>query len=105
MLLVLDFSLSQSGAVVDAPVDGLQSAVNEALFKETVERLKGTRFIVAGHGFVRRLPAAEAADALELGGLQVDILLGVGAAGIQNGRSGHLQFLTAELFVDLDFDG
>ncbi len=44
-------------------------------------------------------------DALKLRGLQVDVFLRVGAAGIQDGRNGHLQLFAAELLVDLDLDG
>ena len=37
--------------------------------------------------------------------LQVDVLLRVGAAGIQDGGCGHLQLFAAELLVDFDLDG
>ncbi len=105
MRLVLDFSLGEGGAVVDAPVDGLESAIDEALLKEAVEGLEGAGFVVAGHGHVGLIPAAEAADAFKLRGLQVDVLLRVGAAGGEDGRNRHFQLFAAELLVDFDLDG
>jgi hypothetical protein len=35
--LVLDFGFGEGGAVVDAPVDRLEAAVDEALLEEAVE--------------------------------------------------------------------
>ncbi len=103
--LVLDFGLGQSGAVVDAPVDRLESAIDEALLEEAVEGLEGAGLVVARHGLVGLFPAAEAPDALKLRGLQVDVFLRVGAAGIQHRWDRHLQLFAAELLVDLDLDG
>src|SRR5215469_7660447 len=44
MLLVLNFSLGESGSIVDAPVDRLQAAVDEASLQEAVERLQSPGF-------------------------------------------------------------
>ena len=41
VLVVLDFRVGEGGAVVDAPVDGLEAAVDEALFEEAVEGFEG----------------------------------------------------------------
>ena len=105
MHLVLDLGLGQGGAVVDAPVDRLEPAIDEAFLKEAVKGFESAGFVVAGHGLVGRVPAAEAADALELRGLQIDILLRVGAAGIQHLRDRHLKLFAAQLLVHLDLDG
>ena len=105
MLLVFDFGVGQGGAVVDAPVDGLEAAIDKALFEEAVEGFEGAGLVVAGHGFVGLAPAAEDADALELGGLQVYVLLRVGAAGIEHGGRGHFQLFAAQLLVHFDLDG
>ena len=103
--LVFDFGFGEGGAVVDAPVDRLESAIDEALLEEAVERLESASLVVAGHGLVGLVPAAEAADALKLRGLQIDVLLRVGAAGIEDVGNRHLQLFAAELLVDLDLDG
>ena len=95
MHLVLDFGFGQRGAVVDAPVDGLEAAIDEAFLKEAVKSFKGAGFIVAGHGLVGIVPAAEDADAHKLRGLQINIFLRIGPACIQHLRSGHLKLLTA----------
>ena len=61
--------------------------------------------VAEGHGEVGVVPAAEDADALELGALEVDVLLRVLAAGAADGDGVHLEFFAAELLVDLDLDG
>jgi hypothetical protein len=66
VLLVLNLGFGEGGAIVNAPVDGLESAVDEALLKEAVEGFKSAGFVVAGHGHVGFFPAAEAPDALKL---------------------------------------
>ncbi len=105
VLLVLDFGFGEGGTVVDAPVDGLESAIDEAFFEEAIECLEGAGLVVAGHGHIGFVPAAEDTNSLKLRGLQVDVLLGVGATGFQDGGGGHLKFFAAELLVNLDFDG
>ena len=82
MLLVFDLGLGERGAVVPAPVDRLEALVDEALLEESVEGLDDTRLIGEVHRRVRVVPAAEDAEALELGALQVDVLLGILAAGL-----------------------
>src|ERR1017187_1595930 len=103
--LVLDLRLGQGGAVVDAPVDGLEAAIDEALLKEAVKGFKGACFIVPRHGFVGVVPAAKDADAHKLRGLKVNILLRVGPACVQYLWSGHFELLAAKLLIDLDLDG
>jgi len=105
VIFVLHFSLGQGGAVVDAPVDRLQAAIDEALFQEAVKRLQSLGLVRARHGFVGRLPAPEAANALKLLRLQVDILLRVGPAGVKHLRYRHSELFMAQFLVDLDLDG
>ena len=97
MHLVLDFGLGQRGSVVDAPVDGLEPAIDEALLKKAVKGLECAGLVVARHGLVWLVPAAEAADALELRGLQFDVLLRVGAAGIQDIGNRHFKLFAARV--------
>src|SRR5579871_5875251 len=82
VLLVFDLGFSEGGAVVDAPVDRLEPAIDEAAFQEAVKRVERTGLIGTRHGLIWLVPAAEAADALELGGLEVDVFLCVGPACI-----------------------
>ncbi len=105
VLLVLDFGFGERGSVVDAPVDGAQAFVDEVLFEEVVEGLDDAGLVAVRHGEVGRVPAAEDADALELGALEVDVFLRVFAAGAADGDGVHLEFFAAELLVDFDFDG
>jgi hypothetical protein len=80
VLLVLDFGIGERGAVVDAPIDRLEAAIDEAGFEEAVEGFEDARFVGARHGAVGIVPAAEDAEADELAGLQLDIFLRVFAA-------------------------
>ena len=105
MVLVLDLGLGQGGAVVDAPVNRLEAAVDEAFLEKAVEGLQRAGLVAASHGLVGRLPAAEAANTLKLLGLQIDVLLRVGAAGLQHRRGGHGQLLMAQFLVHFDLDG
>jgi hypothetical protein len=45
--LVLDLGLGQRGAVVDAPVNRLEAAVDEAFLEEAVKGLEGAGLVVA----------------------------------------------------------
>ena len=101
---VLDLSLGQRSVVVDAPVDRLQPAIDEAFFQKAVKSLQGARFVVARHGFIGRIPAAYAGNSFKLRGLQINVLLRIGAASIQNPRRGHFQFFAPQLLIHLDFD-
>src|ERR1700720_2892616 len=81
VLVVFDLGFGERGAVVDAPVDGLEALVDELLFEEVVEGLDDAGFVAEAHGEVGIVPAAEDSNALELRALKVDVLLGVLAAG------------------------
>jgi hypothetical protein len=87
---VLDLGVGEGGTVVDAPVNGLEAAINKAFFEEAVEGFESASLVVAGHCFVGLIPTAETADAFELRGLEVNIFLRVGATCIQHRRYGHL---------------
>ncbi len=65
MLLVLDLGFGEGGAIVDAPVHGLEALVDEALLKEAVEGFGDAR-LVGGHRGVGIVPTAEDAEAFEL---------------------------------------
>ena len=105
VLLVLDLGFGEGGLVVDAPKDGLEALVDEALLEEGVEGFEDAGLVAEGHGEIGVVPAAEDAEALELLALEVDILLGVLAAGAADADGGHFELLAAELLVDLDLDG
>ncbi len=105
MHLVLDLGLGECGAVVPAPVDGLEAFVDEAFFEEAVKGLDDAGLVGEVHRRVRIVPAAEDAEALELCALQVDVLLRVLAAGLADFDGVEFELAAAELLVDLDFDG
>ena len=105
VLLVLDFSFGEGGAVVDAPGDGLEAFVDEAVLEEVKEGLGDAGLVLGVHGGVGMGPAAEAAQSDELGALEVEVLLGVFAAGATDLDRIHFEFFATELLVDLDLDG
>ena len=55
--LVFDFGFGKGGAVVDAPVDRLESAIDEALLEEAVERLQRAGLVVAAPWSCRACPS------------------------------------------------
>ena len=105
VILILDFRLGEGGAVVNAPGDWLEAFVDEAVLEEVEEGLGDARLVLGVHGGVGLFPAAEATQANELLTLQVEVLLGVLAAGAADGNRVHLKLLAAELLVDFDLDG
>ena len=52
MLLVLDFGFGEGGAVVDAPGDGLEAFVDEAVLEEVEEGLGDAGLVLGVHGGV-----------------------------------------------------
>ena len=104
VVLVLDFCLGQRCAVVDAPVNRFEPAVDEAFFEEAIERLKSAGLVIVCHGFIGLVPTPEAANALKLRGLHVDILLRVGTAGLEYLRHRQLQPFAAKLLFHFDLD-
>ena len=104
-LLVLDFGFGEGGAVVDAPGDGLEAFVDEAVLEEVEEGLGDAGLVVGVHGGVRGGPAAEDAEADELLALEVEVFLCVLAAGAADLDGIHFELFAAELLVDFDLDG
>ncbi len=103
--LVLHLGFGQRGAAVRAPVHGLLALVDHVLLDEPAERADDGGLVAERHGLVGVVPQADDAEALEVAALDVDVLLGVGAAGAAEVRRAHLPLLRAELAVDLQLDG
>ncbi len=101
---VFDFGFGQSGFIVNAPVNRLQTFVDHVVFKEGVEVLDRPRLVLRVHGHVRFFEAAEDTDALELFALQVEVFLGIFPARLADLQRVHLQLLASERFVDFNFD-
>ena len=77
---VLDLELGQRRAAVEAPVHGLEAAVDEAALDHALEGAHLAGLVGEVHRAVRVLPVAEHAQALAVGHLLRDLLGGVGAA-------------------------
>ena len=105
MVLVLDFGFGECGLVMHAPVDRPQALVDESVLVKREERGQHHGLILRSHRGVWAIKAAEHTNALELSALQIQVFLGVFAAGGTNGCGRHLQLLPAQFLVDLDLDG
>src|SRR5580692_11656311 len=89
--LVLDFSFCQRCSIVDAPVNGLETAIDEAFLEKSIKCLECPGLVVARHCLIWLVPAAKTADAPKLRRLQIDVLLRIRAACIQDCRGGHFE--------------
>ena len=87
MILVLDLRLRQRGAVMGAPVHGLQPFVDVALIEEINKRARNHGLIAGAHGEVWILPTPEHTQPDEILALQINVFLGVlSASGTDLGR-------------------
>ena len=95
---VFDLELGQAGAAVEAPVHGLQAAVDKAALDDALEGADLAGLVGRVHGLVGALPVAEHAQAFEVLALLVDLFGGVGAAL-------GLHVVTAQVAAVQLFDG
>ncbi len=104
MHLVLDFSVGQGSAVVEAPVHGLEPLVDETALEKLVKGRKRRRLIGRVHRQVGLIPLAEDAQPFKLASLEVHKLLRVSAAGGQEVLGRHFELFAPQLLVHLDLD-
>ena len=105
MIGVFDLGFGEGGAVLHAPVDGLEAFVDVAAVEEIDEGAGDDRLVLRAHGEIGVIPPAEDAEALEIGTLEIDEFFGVLAAGAADLDGRHVGLLAAEFAIDLDFDG
>ena len=102
---VFDLGLGQGRAGAIAPVDHLQFAGDAAALEKLRQVAHGLRFIQGIHGHIGSFPCTQHAQALEGGPLDIDPLLGIGAAFLQEIGTTHLAALGAEILFDGVLDG
>ena len=105
VLGVFDLRLRQGRLVLGAPVDGLLSFINIALLIHPAEDLHFLRLELGVHGAVGVIPVGQHAQALELGHLNVHVVLGELVAGVPEFGDGHLLAVQLLLLDDGGFDG
>ena len=105
IVLVLDLRLSQSGLVLGAPVNGLETLVDVALLVHLTEDLDFLGLEAGVHGHVGMLPVTQSTQALEALSLDVDILHGVVVAGGAELGNAHLLVVELLLLDDRGLDG
>ena len=98
---VFHFRLGQRRLAVEAPVDGLQAAVDIAFFQQLAQRAQFVRFIAVRHRQIGVVPLAQHAQTDKVFLLALDLHVGVGARLFQH--FGRRQVLAVQFF-DLDLD-
>ena len=104
LLLVLDLGFGERRAAVEAPVHGLHALVEVAVGDDAAEGAQLLRLVLRRHGEVGMVPVTQHAEALEVGALQIDLLVRKGAAGGAEGAGVQLVARPAVLFLDLQLD-
>ena len=105
VIFVFDFGFGERGAVFDAPVNGLETFIDITGVEKIDEGLRDDGLVFGRHGEIWIFPAAEDAEALEFGAVDVDELRGIGAALGADLGDGHGGFALAEFLIDFEFDG
>jgi len=110
LILVLDLGLSERGAVVHAPVHGLEVLVDQTASDEAAELARDDRLVRRIHRDVGIVPVAEDSEPLELAPLDVDepvrVLAALAALLDRIHRVTHVSaaLVETELLVDLVLD-
>ena len=105
IVLVFDLGLGQCSLVVSAPVNGLETLVDVAVFIHLAEHARFHGLEAGIHGLVRVLPVADDAHALEALALHVDVVVGVGVAGRAEVGDAHCLVVELLLLDDGRLDG
>ena len=105
VVLVFNFGFGERGAIVNAPVDGLQAAIDVAFLEEIEKRAGDGRFVVGIHGEIRLVPPAEDAETLEFDLVNFHVARREFAAHAAKFRRRDLAGLSAEFLFDLRLDG
>ena len=82
VVLIFHFGFGQRGAAGDAPINRFFAAINEAFLDDVREEPQFIGFVFLVQCEIGVFPIAEYAEALELHSLQVDVLAGIGLAGL-----------------------
>ena len=104
VVLVFHFGFGQRGAVEDAPVHGLQAAIDVTLLVK-IEKRAGDRSLIARvHREVRPVPLAQNTQALEFDLVLLDEPRGKLAAHAAKFRRRHFAGLAAQFLFDFRLD-
>ena len=104
LLLVFDFGLRERRAAIEAPVHRLHPLVQVPVLHDAAEGAQLLRLVARRHGEVGMIPVAENSEALEIGALQLDLLVRIRAAGGTEGLCVELLARAAVLLLHLQLD-
>ena len=105
IVLIFDLGLGESGLVLGAPVDGLESLIDMAVAVHLAEHADFISFEALVHGLIGVLPVADDAEALEALHLEADVLFGIVMAGGAEIRDAHGLMVELLLLDDGGLDG
>src|SRR5918996_510239 len=66
VMMIFNFSFSQGGLILDAPVNRPRAFVNETTLNEARKHSRGLRFVVVRHREIWFIPLAKDAESLEV---------------------------------------
>jgi hypothetical protein len=104
VILVFHFRFGQRRAVVNAPVDRLQPAIDVALLEKVDERPGDGGLLMEVHREVGLFPLPKHAQPLEIALVRFHKAARVFAAHAPELRGGHFRGLSAQLFFHFRFD-
>src|SRR6202046_3385310 len=105
VVLVFDLGFGERGAIVQAPVNGLEAAIDVALLKKIDEGAGDGSFHLGVHREIGLVPSAENAEALEFALVDLDVARGKVATHAPKFGGRDLARLAAQFFFDLPLDG
>ncbi len=104
VLVIFNFSFSQRGLVVYAPVDGAGAFVNEAAFDEAGKQPSRLGFVMVRHGDIGIFPLAQDAEPLKITRLSLQSVGRKFTTSATDAQRRHVRFLRAQLAFDVQLD-
>ena len=101
LVLIFHFGFSECGSAIEAPVHGLESAVDESLLKNAAECTDFIGLIAVVHGEVRIVPITQYTQANKIFFLSLYLL---GCVGTRFGQYIGGGQIFSKLLFDLNFD-
>ena len=73
MIFVFDFGFGERSPIDDAPIDGLQAAIDVAFLEKSEKRIGDGGLVMLVHGEIRFIPLAKYSEPLKIPPIQIDV--------------------------------